>query len=192
MPIADKKIKNKKKIICPFQKSNNFAKVKILNLTTKMKKTLVFMASALFVALMAVSCNDKPAEAEEDQNAEATVEEVEEAPAAEATAAPAATNNVVNFDEYLDEYEKFVKSYEEFVDNGGIDKAKEVKTNAEAAKAKIKEDNLNDAQLNRFKALNKRMEDASVKLAQKTAEGAKDAVNAGKDAANKLGIGKKN
>ncbi|MBO7572798.1 MAG: hypothetical protein J6T48_11675 [Bacteroidales bacterium] len=157
-----------------------------------MKKTLVFMASALFVALMAVSCNDKPAEAEEDQNAEATVEEVEEAPAAEATAAPAATNNVVNFDEYLDEYEKFVKSYEEFVDNGGIDKAKEVKTNAEAAKAKIKEDNLNDAQLNRFKALNKRMEDASVKLAQKTAEGAKDAVNAGKDAANKLGIGKKN
>ena len=157
-----------------------------------MKKTLVFMASALFVALMAVSCNDKPAEAEEDQNAEATVEEVEETPAAEATAAPAATNNVVNFDEYLDEYEKFVKSYEEFVDNGGIDKAKEVKTNAEAAKAKIKEDDLNDAQLNRFKALNKRMEDASVKLAQKTAEGAKDAVNAGKDAANKLGIGKKN
>ena len=157
-----------------------------------MKKTLVFMASALFVALMAVSCNDKPAEAEEDQNAEATVEEVEETPAAEATAAPAATNNVVNFDEYLDEYEKFVKSYEEFVDNGGIDKAKEEKTNAEAAKAKIKEDDLNDAQLNRFKALNKRMEDASVKLAQKTAEGAKDAVNAGKDAANKLGIGKKN
>ena len=128
-----------------------------------MKKTLVFMASALFVALMAVSCNDKPAEAEEDQNAEATVEEVaEEAPAAEATAAPAATNDVVNFDQYLDEYEKFVKSYEEFVDNGGIDKAKEVKTNAEAAKAKIKEDNLNDAQLTRFKALNKRMEDASV------------------------------
>jgi len=158
-----------------------------------MKKTLVFMASALFVALMAVSCNDKPAEAEEDQNAEATVEEVaEEAPAAEATAAPAATNNVVNFDEYLDEYEKFVKSYEEFVDNGGIDKAKEVKTNAEAAKAKIKEDNLNDAQLARFKALNKRMEDASVKLAKKTAENTKDAVNAGKDAAGKLGIGKKN
>ena len=159
-----------------------------------MKKTLVFMASALFVALMAVSCNDKPAEAtEEDQNAEATVEEVaEEAPAAEATAAPAATNNVVNFDEYLDEYEKFVKSYEEFVDNGGIDKAKEVKTNAEAAKAKIKEDNLNDAQLARFKALNKRMEDASVKLAKKTAEGTKDAVNAGKEAAGKLGIGKKN
>ena len=157
-----------------------------------MKKTLVFMASALFVALMAVSCNDKPAEAtEEDQNAEATVEEVaEEAPAAEA-AAPA-TSNVVNFDEYLDEYEKFVKSYEEFVDNGGIDKAKDVKTNAEAAKAKIKEDNLNDAQLARFKALNKRMEDASVKLAKKTAEGTKDAVNAGKDAANKLGIGKKN
>ena len=158
-----------------------------------MKKTLVFMASALFVALMAVSCNDKPAEAEEDQNAEATVEEVaEEAPAAEATASPAATSDVVNFDQYLDEYEKFVKSYEEFVDNGGIDKAKEVKTNAEAAKAKIKEDNLNDAQLNRFKALNKRMEDASVKLAQKTAEGTKDAINAGKDAANKLGIGKKN
>ena len=158
-----------------------------------MKKTLVFMASALFVALMAVSCNDKPAEAtEEDQNAEATVEEVEEAPATEATAAPAATSNVVNFDEYLDEYEKFVKSYEEFVDNGGIDKAKEVKTNAEAAKAKIKEDDLNDAQLTRFKALNKRMEDASVKLAKKTAEGTKDAVNAGKDAANKLGIGKKN
>jgi len=160
-----------------------------------MKKTLVFMASALFVALMAVSCNDKPAEAtEEDQNAEAAVEEVvEEAPvpAAEATAAPA-TSNVVNFDEYLDEYEKFVKSYEEFVDNGGIDKAKEVKTNAEAAKAKIKEDNLNDAQLNRFKALNKRMEDASVKLAKKTAEGTKDAVNAGKEAAGKLGIGKKN
>ena len=157
-----------------------------------MKKTLVFLASALFVALMAVSCNDKPAEAtEEDQNAEATVEEVaEEAPAAEA-AAPA-TSNVVNFDEYLDEYEKFVKSYEEFVDNGGIDKAKEVKTNAEAAKAKIKEDNLNDAQLARFKALNKRMEDASVKLANKTAEGTKDAVNAGKEAAGKLGIGKKN
>ncbi|MBO4875038.1 MAG: hypothetical protein J5542_07005 [Bacteroidales bacterium] len=157
-----------------------------------MKKTLVFLASALFVALMAVSCNDKPAEAtEEDQNAEATVEEVaEEAPAAEA-AAPA-TSNVVNFDEYLDEYEKFVKSYEEFVDNGGIDKAKEVKTNAEAAKAKIKEDNLNDAQLARFKALNKRMEDASVKLAKKTAEGTKDAVNAGKEAAGKLGIGKKN
>ena len=43
-----------------------------------MKKTLVFLASALFVALMAVSCNDKPAEAEEDQNAEATVEEVAE------------------------------------------------------------------------------------------------------------------
>ena len=41
-----------------------------------MKKTLVFMASALFVALMAVSCNDKPAETEEDKNAEATVEEV--------------------------------------------------------------------------------------------------------------------
>ena len=157
-----------------------------------MKKTLVFLASALFVALMAVSCNDKPAEAtEEDQNAEATVEEAtEEAPAAEA-AAPA-TSNVVNFDEYLDEYEKFVKSYEEFVDNGGIDKAKEVKTNAEAAKAKIKEDNLNDAQLARFKALNKRMEDASVKLAKKTAEGTKDAVNAGKEAAGKLGIGKKN
>jgi hypothetical protein len=36
------------------------------------------------------------------------------------------------------------------------------------------------------------MEDASVKLAQKTAEGTKDAINAGKDAANKLGIGKKN
>ena len=157
-----------------------------------MKKTLVFMASALFVALMAVSCNDKPAEAEEDQNAEATVEEVEEAPATEATAAPAATNDVVNFDQYLDEYEKFVKSYEEFVDNGGIDKAKEVKTNAEAAKAKIKEDNLNDAQLARFKALNKRMEDASVKLAKKTADNTKEAVNAGKDAANKLGIGKKN
>jgi len=161
-----------------------------------MKKTLVFMASALFVALMAVSCNDKPAETEEDKNAEATVEEVvEEAPAAEAVAEPAqatATSDVVNFDQYLDEYEKFVKSYEEFVDNGGIDKAKEVKTNAEAAKAKIKEDNLNDAQLNRFKALNKRMEDASVKLAKKTAENTKDAVNAGKDAANKLGIGKKN
>ncbi|MBQ3833889.1 MAG: hypothetical protein II815_12050 [Bacteroidales bacterium] len=159
-----------------------------------MKKTLVFLASALFVALMAVSCNDKPAEAtEEDQNAEATVEEVtEEAPAAEA-AAPAATNDVVNFDQYLDEYEKFVKSYEEFVDNGGIDKAKEVKTNAEAAKAKIKEDNLNDAQLARFKALNERMTNASVKLAQKTAEGTKDAVNAGKDAADKLkGLGKKN
>ena len=159
-----------------------------------MKKTLVFMTSALFVALMAVSCNDKPAEAtEEDQNAEATVEEVtEEAPAAEA-AAPAATNDVVNFDQYLDEYEKFVKSYEEFVDNGGIDKAKEVKTNAEAAKAKIKEDNLNDAQLARFKALNERMTNASVKLAQKTAEGTKDAVNAGKDAADKLkGLGKKN
>ncbi len=157
-----------------------------------MKKTLVFLASALFVALMAVSCNDKPAEAtEEDQNAEATVEEVtEEAPAAEA-AAPAATNDVVNFDQYLDEYEKFVKSYEEFVDNGGIDKAKEVKTNAEAAKAKIKEDNLNDAQLNRFKTLNKRMEDASVKLAKKTAEGTKDAINAGKEAADKLkGLGK--
>jgi len=151
------------------------------------------MASALFVALMAVSCNDKPAEAEEDKTEEATVEEVaEETPAEAATAAPAATSDVVNFDEYLDEYEKFVKSYEEFVDNGGIDKAKEVKTNAEAAKAKIKEDNLNDAQLNRFKALNKRMEDASVKLAQKTAEGTKDAINAGKDAANKLGIGKKN
>ena len=161
-----------------------------------MKKTLVFLASALFVALMAVSCNDKPAEAtEEDQNAEATVEEVtEEAPAAEAeAAAPAATNDVVNFDQYLDEYEKFVKSYEEFVDNGGIDKAKEVKTNAEAAKAKIKEDNLNDAQLARFKALNERMTNASVKLAQKTAEGTKDAVNAGKDAADKLkGLGKKN
>ena len=159
-----------------------------------MKKTLVFLASALFVALMAVSCNDKPAEAtEEDQNAEATVEEVtEETPAAEA-AAPAATNDVVNFDQYLDEYEKFVKSYEEFVDNGGIDKAKEVKTNAEAAKAKIKEDNLNDAQLARFKALNERMTNASVKLAQKTAEGTKDAVNAGKDAADKLkGLGKKN
>ena len=159
-----------------------------------MKKTLVFLASALFVALMAVSCNDKPAEAtEEDQNAEATVEEVtEEAPAAEA-AAPAATNDVVNFDQYLDEYEKFVKSYEEFVDNGGIDKAKEVKTNAEAAKAKIKEDQLNDAQLARFKALNERMTNASVKLAQKTAEGTKDAVNAGKDAADKLkGLGKKN
>ena len=159
-----------------------------------MKKTLVFLASALFVALMAVSCNDKPAEAtEEDQNAEATVEEVtEEAPAAE-SAAPAATNDVVNFDQYLDEYEKFVKSYEEFVDNGGIDKAKEVKTNAEAAKAKIKEDNLNDAQLARFKALNERMTNASVKLAQKTAEGTKDAVNAGKDAADKLkGLGKKN
>ena len=159
-----------------------------------MKKTLVFLASALFVALMAVSCNDKPAEAtEEDQNAEATVEEVtEEAPAAEA-AAPAATNDVVNFDQYLDEYEKFVKSYEEFVDNGGIDKAKEVKTNAEAAKAKIKEDNLNDAQLARFKALNERMTNASVKLAQKTAEGTKEAVNAGKDAADKLkGLGKKN
>ncbi len=159
-----------------------------------MKKTLVFLASALFVALMAVSCNDKPAEAtEEDQNAEATVEEVtEEAPAAEA-AAPAATNDVVNFDQYLDEYEKFVKSYEEFVDNGGIDKAKEVKTNAEAAKAKIKEDNLNDAQLARFKALNERMTNASVKLAQKTAEGTKDAVNAGKDAADKLkGLGNKN
>ncbi len=155
-----------------------------------MKKTLVFMASALFVALMAVSCNDKPAEAtEEDQAEEAVVEEVaEEAPAAEATAA---TNDVVNFDQYLDEYEKFVKSYEEFVDNGGIDKAKEVKTNAEAAKAKIKEDNLNDAQLNRFKTLNKRMEDASVKLAKKTAEGTKDAINAGKEAADKLkGLGK--
>ena len=152
-----------------------------------MKKTLVFLASALFVALMAVSCNDKPAEAtEEDQNAEATVEEVTEE-------APAATNDVVNFDQYLDEYEKFVKSYEEFVDNGGIDKAKEVKTNAEAAKAKIKEDNLNDAQLARFKALNERMTNASVKLAQKTAEGTKDAVNAGKDAADKLkGLGKKN
>ncbi|MBO7480918.1 MAG: hypothetical protein J6T63_02290 [Bacteroidales bacterium] len=158
-----------------------------------MKKTLVFMASALFVALMAVSCNDKPAEAEEDKTEEATVEEVvEETPAEAATAAPAATSNVVNFDEYLDEYEKFVKSYEEFVDNGGIDKAKEVKTNAEAAKAKIKEDNLNDAQLARFKALNQRMTVASEKLAKKTAEGAKDAVNAGKDAANKLGIGKKN
>lgn len=152
------------------------------------------MTSALFVALMAVSCNDKPAEAtEEDQTEEAVVEEVaEEAPAAEATtAAPAATNDVVNFDQYLDEYEKFVKSYEEFVDNGGIDKAKEVKTNAEAAKAKIKEDNLNDAQLNRFKTLNKRMEDASIKLAKKTAEGTKDAINAGKEAADKLkGLGK--
>ncbi len=150
------------------------------------------MASALFVALMAVSCNDKPAEAEEDKTEEATVEEVaEETPAEAATAAPA-TSDVVNFDEYLDEYERFVKSYEEFVDNGGIDKAKEVKTNAEAAKAKIKEDNLNDAQLARFKALNKRMEDASVKLAQKTAEAGKEAVNTGKEVAGKLGIGKKN
>ncbi len=157
-----------------------------------MKKTLVFLASALFVALMAVSCNDKPAEAtEEDQNAEATVEEeVAEEPAAEAAAAT--TTNTVNFDEYLDEYEKFVKSYEEYVENGGISKAKEVKTNAEAAKAKIKEDDLNDAQLARFKALNQRMVVASEKLAKKTAEGTKDAVNAGKDAANKLGIGKKN
>ena len=160
-----------------------------------MKKTLVFLASALFVALMAVSCNDKPAEAtEEDQNAEATVEEAVEEPAAEATETAAApTTNTVNFDQYLDEYEKFVKSYEEFADNGGIDKAKEVKTNAEAAKAKIKEDQLNDAQLARFKALNERMTNASVKLAQKTAEGTKDAVNAGKDAADKLkGLGKKN
>lgn len=159
-----------------------------------MKKTLVFLASALFVALMAVSCNDKPAEAtEEDQNAEATVEEAVEEPAAEATETTAApTTNTVNFDQYLDEYEKFVKSYEEFADNGGIDKAKEVKTNAEAAKAKIKEDQLNDAQLARFKALNQRMAVASEKIAKKTAEGAKDAVNAGKDAANKLGIGKKN
>ncbi len=157
-----------------------------------MKKTLVFMASALFVALMAVSCNDKPAEAEEDQNAEATVEEVaEEATATEATAAPA-TSDVVNFDQYLDEYEKFVKSYEDFVDNGGIDKAKEVQANAEAAKAKIKEDNLNDAQLTRFKALNERMTNASIKLGKKATEGATDAVNAGMDAANKLGIGKKN
>ena len=157
-----------------------------------MKKTLVILASALFVALMAVSCNDKPAETEENQNAETAVEEVaEEAPAAEAVAS--ATNNVVNFDEYLDEYEKFVKKYEEFVDNGGIDKAKEVKTSADAAKAKIKEDNLNDAQLNRFKVLNERMANASVKLAQKTAEGTKDAINAGKDAADKLkGLGKKN
>ena len=159
-----------------------------------MKKTLVFLASALFVALMAVSCNDKPAEAtEEDQNAEATVEEAVEEPAAEATETAAApTTNTVNFDQYLDEYEKFVKSYEEFADNGGIDKAKEVKTNAEAAKAKIKEDQLNDAQLARFKALNQRMAVASEKIAKKTAEGAKDAGNAGKDAANKLGIGKKN
>lgn len=157
-----------------------------------MKKTLVFMASALFVALMAVSCNDKPAEAEEDQNAEATVEEVaEETPAAEATADPAATNNVVSLDEELDVYETFVKNYEEFVDNGGIEKAKETKTSAEAAKNKIKEDDLNEAQLNRFKALNKRMEDASVKLAKKTAENTKDAVNAGKDAVNSLkGLGK--
>ena len=156
-----------------------------------MKKTLVFLASALFVALMAVSCNDKPAEAtEEDQNAEAAVEEAAEEPAAEAAAAT--TTNAVNFDQYLDEYEKFVKSYEEYAENGGIDKAKEVKTNAEAAKAKIKEDELNDAQLARFKALNQRMVVASEKIAKKTAEGTKDAVNAGKDAANKLGIGKKN
>jgi len=151
-----------------------------------MKKTLVFMASALFVALMAVSCNDKPAEAtEEDKNAEAPVEEVVETPAAEEVASTEATD-VVNFDQYLDEYEKFVKSYEEFAENGGIDKANEVKTNAEAAKAKIKEDQLTDAQLARFADLNKRMAAASEKIAKK-------GIDAGKDAADKLkGLGKKN
>lgn len=156
-----------------------------------MKKTLVFMASALFVALMAVSCNDKPAEAEEDQNAEATVEEVEETPAAEATtAAPA--NEAIDFNAYLDEYERLVVSYEELAENGGIDKAKEVKTNAEAAKAKIKTENLDDAQIDRFNKLNQRMLVASEKIAKKTAEAGKEAVNTGKEVAGKLGIGKKN
>lgn len=148
------------------------------------------MASALFVALMAVSCNDKPAEATEevDQNVEAAVEVEEEAPAAEASTE---TKEAVNFDEYLDEYEKFVKSYEEFAENGGLDKANEVKTNAEAAKAKIKEDQLNDAQLARFQALNQRMVAASEKIAKKSVEAGKNAVNAGKDAADKLkGLGK--
>ena len=156
-----------------------------------MKKTLVFMASALFVALMAVSCIDNPAEAEEDQNAEATVEEVEETPAAEATtAAPA--NEAIDFNAYLDEYERLVVSYEELAENGGIDKAKEVKTNAEAAKAKIKTENLDDAQLDRFNKLNQRMLVASEKIAKKTAEAGKEAVNTGKEVAGKLGIGKKN
>jgi len=172
-----------------------------------MKKTLVIMASALFIALMTVSCgsNEEKKDDGKDKNAKVETEEKDAQPNEINDATYDGTDNenaqaeepkveseVVNFDEYLDEYEKFVKSYEEFVDNGGIDKAKEVKTNAEAAKAKIKEDNLNDAQLARFKALNKRMEDASVKLAKKTAEGTKDAINAGKDAAGKLGIGKKN
>ena len=160
-----------------------------------MKKTLVFMASALFVALMAVSCNETPKETTEEETTEDV--QVEEAavdePAAEATeAATTATGEVVNFDQYLDEYEKLVVSYEELAENGGIDKAKEVKTNAEAAKAKIKEDNLNDAQLTRFKDLNQRMIAASEKIAKKGVEGAKDAANTAKNAANKLGIGKKN
>ena len=151
------------------------------------------MASALFVALMAVSCNDKPAEAEEDQNAEANVEEVEETPAAAAeatTAAPA--NEAIDFNAYLDEYERLVVSYEELAENGGIDKAKEVKTNAEAAKAKIKTENLDDAQIDRFNKLNQRMLVASEKIAKKTAEAGKEAVNTGKEVAGKLGIGKKN
>jgi hypothetical protein len=157
-----------------------------------MKKTLVFMASALFVALMAVSCNDKPAEAEEDQNAEAAVEEVEETPAAAEATTAAPANEAIDFNAYLDEYERLVVSYEELAENGGIDKAKEVKTNAEAAKAKIKTENLDDAQIDRFNKLNQRMLVASEKIAKKTAEAGKEAVNTGKEVAGKLGIGKKN
>ena len=66
-----------------------------------MKKTLVFMASALFVALMAVSCNDKPAETEEDKNAEATVEEVAEE-ATEEIAEESDEETIEEFIQYAD------------------------------------------------------------------------------------------
>ncbi len=161
-----------------------------------MKKTFVFMASALFVALMAVSCNDAPKE--EAIEEEAAVEEtatVEEPVAEEAAVASTETKTeAVDFNAYLDEYEKLVVSYEELAENGGIDKAKEVKQNAEVVKAKIVKENLDDAQLARFSKLNERMVNASAKIAKKTADSAKEGVEKGKDAANKIGnaLGKKN
>ncbi|MCF0206636.1 MAG: hypothetical protein HUK15_04340 [Bacteroidales bacterium] len=155
-----------------------------------MKRTFLFLASALFVALMAVSCNDAPkAEAVEEPAEEAILEDeapaVEEEQPAKAAEEVAPKAETVNFDQYLDEYEKFVKSYEEMAENGGIDKANEVKQNAEAAKAKIKEDQLTDAQLARFKELNKRMIAASEKIAKKSAEKGKEAADKAKGLFNK-------
>lgn len=156
-----------------------------------MKKTLVLLGSALFVALMAISCgNNQPAE---EATEEETIEATEEVAEPVQEAAPVVTEEAIDFNAYLDEYEKLVVSYEELAENGGIDKAKEVKTNLEAAKAKIKTENLDDAQLARFNKLNQRVIVASEKIAKKTADGAKEAAGQAKDAADKLkGLGKKN
>ena len=151
-----------------------------------MKKTLVFMASALFVALMAVSCNETPAEATEEEKTEQTTQvdepQVEEQDDAtdnnNTTVATDEAPKTVNIDQELDAYEKFVVDYEGVVNEGSVEKAMALQKDAENAKAKLQNETLTDDQMKRFNDLNKRLAAATVKAGQKTAEGAQKAADA--------------